>query len=176
MRVSRLLLCLCAMVLVAAGTSAQSFVTVYSHDFETYAGREWSRDTRSLTPNLHTTFLGRFGGVPVTLDLVDLPQHCLVRVSFELFIIGSWEGSVGQYAGPDIWDLNAYSRTNCCPVQNLIHATFANCECKYQTYPEDYPYVHNPGWTGADEGRCIDATNYDLQNPSDNCSAVFRNF
>ena len=36
--------------------------------------------------------------------------------------------------------------------------------------------VGGQGWTGTDEGLCIDATNYDLQNPSDNCSAVFRNF
>ena len=36
--------------------------------------------------------------------------------------------------------------------------------------------IGGQGWTGTGEGRCIDATNYDLQNPSDNCAAVFRNF
>jgi prepilin-type N-terminal cleavage/methylation domain-containing protein len=33
------------------------------------------------------------------------------------------------------------------------------------------------GWTATDEGLCITAANdYELQNPSDNCAAVFRNF
>ncbi len=32
------------------------------------------------------------------------------------------------------------------------------------------------GWDAAAEGLCINAGNYELQNPSDNCAAVFRNF
>lgn len=32
------------------------------------------------------------------------------------------------------------------------------------------------GWDATAEGNCIDTGNYDLQDPSDNCAAVFRNF
>ena len=32
------------------------------------------------------------------------------------------------------------------------------------------------GWDAAAEGLCISGTDYELQNPSDNCAAVFRNF
>ena len=32
------------------------------------------------------------------------------------------------------------------------------------------------GWDAAAEGLCITGANYELQNPSDNCAAVFRNF
>ena len=37
--------------------------------------------------------------------------------------------------------------------------------------------VGGANWDATDEGLCITATNtYELQNPSDNCAAVFRNF
>jgi len=37
--------------------------------------------------------------------------------------------------------------------------------------------IGGAGWTNADSGLCITgANNYELQNPSDNCAAVFRNF
>ncbi len=32
------------------------------------------------------------------------------------------------------------------------------------------------GWDATDLGLCITGGNYELQNPGDNCAAVFRNF
>jgi hypothetical protein len=151
MRTIRLVAVFLLVGCAAATVSAQSGVTVYSHDFQTPVGPEWSKTIRSTTPVGNRVFLGRFGGEPVALDLDPLPEHCSVTVSFELFIIGEWEGSVGYGAGPDVFDVNASTPGDCCPVQNLEHTTFANCECKFQAYPDTYPDVHLPGLTGADE-------------------------
>ncbi len=158
MKGTRLLLCVAALVLGVSLASAQGLVTVYENDFETPVGPEWSSYLRETTPWGLRTFLGRFSGEPVSLDLVSLPDHCTVTVSFELFIIDSWEGSVGYYAGADLWDLNAATPSTACPVENLLHATFANCECRYQSYPNTYPDVHHPGYTGADE---VDTLGYE---------------
>ncbi|MCD4749929.1 MAG: hypothetical protein K8R59_11195 [Thermoanaerobaculales bacterium] len=140
-------------VIVLAGVpaGAQALSTVYSHDFDTPVGSEWSNNLRTTTPNAARTFLGRFSGENVTLNLVALPEHCAVTVTFDLLIINSWEGSVGYHAGPDIWDLNASVPSDCCPVQNLEHTTFANCSCRYQAFPDRYPHAYNPGLTAADE-------------------------
>ena len=141
----------------AAPVAAQTLVTVYEHDFETAPGNEWSNRNRGYTPIGDRAYLGPFGGQPVWLDLYDLPDHCAVTVSVELFVIGSWEGSVGYNAGPDVWDMNASTPGDCCPVENLLHTTFANCDCRYQAYPDTYPGIHHPGLTGADE---IDTLGY----------------
>lgn len=138
-------------LLAASSLGAQSLTTVYSHDFDSPVGWEWSTNTRTTTPNLERTFLGRFAGEAVLLNLTDLPEHCSVTISFDLLIIDSWEGSTGYYSGPDVWDLNASVPGDDCPVENLLHTTFANCSCGYQAYPDTFPNVYHPGLTGADE-------------------------
>ena len=149
MKATRLLPVLLVFIAAVPMATAQSHMTVYSHDFQTPVGPEWSQGDRTTSPNLTRTFLGRFGGEPVDLLLVGLPDHCSVTVTFELLVIGSWEGSVGHDAGADIFDVNAATPGDCCPVENLLHTTFANCNCRFQAYPETYPDVHLPGLTGA---------------------------
>jgi len=126
-------------------------ITVYEHDFDSPVGYEWSEGSRSTTPNHARTFLGEFSGENVVLNLELLPDHCSVTVSFDLLIIGSWEGSTGYFAGPDTFDVDASVPGDCCPVKNLLHASFANCSCRYQSYPDTYPNVYHPGLTGAEE-------------------------
>lgn len=138
-------------LLVGIPAGAQNLETIYENDFDTPVGLEWSHDLRNTTPNATRTFLGRFSDDNVLLNLLFLPDHCAVTVSFDLLVIGTWEGSVGYFAGPDIWDLNASVPGDCCPVQNLLHTTFAHCECQYQAYPDTFPHAYNPGTTGADE-------------------------
>jgi hypothetical protein len=160
MRISRLLTFLVIAALAVPVASAQSMVTVYAHDFESAVGPEWSKYLRSTTPVGSRTFLGEFTGEPVWLELHDLPDHCRVTVSFELFIINSWEGSLGWNAGPDVWDLNVSSGPpSQCPLENLLHTSFANCECDYQAYPSAFPGVYNPGLTDADE---VNTLGYDV--------------
>jgi len=138
-------------LLIFGLSSASAQMTVYEHDFDTPVGPEWSKNLRTTTPNLARIFLGRFAGENVRLNLDALPEHCSVTVSFDLLIIGSWEGSTGYFAGPDTWDLDASVPGECCPSENLLHASFANCSCRYQSYPDTYPNVYHPGLTGAEE-------------------------
>jgi hypothetical protein len=149
MKTTRLAAAILVTVWAATAVFAQSGTVVYSNDFDLPVGNEWSDNRRAATPVGNDQFLGRFGGEPVALDLVDLPAHCSITVSFELYVIGSWEGSVGVDAGADIFDVNASVPGDCCPVENLLHTTFANCDCKFQAYPDTYPNVHRPGLTGA---------------------------
>lgn len=160
MRMSRLLSFLMIAALAVPVASAQSLVTVYSNDFEGTIGQEWSKRVRSTTPIGNRHFLGEFTGEPVWLALDDLPEHCRVTVRFELFVINSWEGSLGWNAGPDVWDLNVSSGPpSQCPLENLLHTSFANCVCDYQAYPATFPEVYNPGLTDANE---VNTLGYDV--------------
>lgn len=150
MKVTTLVLSI-AGVLLAPMVGAQALQTVYSHDFEIGVGPEWSHSNRTTSPDLERTFLGRFSAHNVQLDLVDLPEHCAVTVEFDLLVIGEWDGSVGYAAGPDIWDLNVAVPSDCCPSDNLLHTTFATCDCTMQAYPDTHPNALNPGFTGAEE-------------------------
>jgi len=164
MRTTRLATVLVISMWAATSAFGQSGTIVYENDFDLPVGREWSDDRRASTPIGNDQYLGRFGGEPVALDLVDLPEHCAVTVSFELYVIGSWDGSVGSRAGADVFDVNASVPGDCCPVENLLHTTFANCDCKFQAYPDTYPNVHRPGLTGAAE---IGSLGYDADSVYD---------
>ena len=106
--------------------------------------------TNVESPNHAQRFIGEFGGpqigVPsdsgynhtrveqtVSLALHDLPPHTKLKVSFDLYILRSWDGLSPAY-GPDGWSLGiAGGRT-------LFATTFSNnpkskTEGSYQDYP-----------------------------------------
>jgi hypothetical protein len=83
--------------------------TVYSNSFETSAGEEWSSATRDTTPS-GRHFLGQFvnnthlsltlgTGSPVFPE--GLAPHDMASISFNLFIIYSWDGALNG----DKWSL-----------------------------------------------------------------------
>jgi hypothetical protein len=128
-------------------------VVIYSNDFEGTVGPEWSNISTDVTPIGARHFLGQFGSVSVdqavTLTLSNIPPHTGITVSFDLFIIASWDGH-GIDVGPDIWDLTAVG------VTNLLHTTFSNVQdCfpgdRHQDYPGTYPGSDFPERTGASE-------------------------
>lgn len=97
-------------------------------------------------------FHGPFENQPVSLTLDHLPVHRWVRVTFDLYIIGSWDGSSPVW-GPDFWSLCVRGQAR------LIHATF--CGWGYagndeQSYPDDYPQAIHPAWTGVAERNVVD--------------------
>jgi hypothetical protein len=112
----------------------------------------------STTPS-GLTFLGEYGNQEITITLKGLPAHSRVTVSFDLFILRSWDGNQvywpAQFAqispqsalgqiGPDIWRLTANAQT-------LLNTTFANWnELGFrQAYPGTYPGGDYPARTGA---------------------------
>ncbi len=145
-----------AIFLVAAATSAAvapaADRTVYSSDFEEEADDRWSARQISTTPVGKRRFLGNFGAEKVTLSLSDLPEHRLVRVSFDLLLIHTWDGSSQTY-GPDVWELSVDRG------QRLVYSSFTNCGFfsvnNAQSFPDNYPCKPHPGWTGAAEKQSL---------------------
>jgi len=103
---------------LAAVRAARADTLVYSNDFESPVGTEWSYPLVSTTPS-GRGFLGEFVATPVTLSLKGLDTHASIKVEFELFIIQSWDGGLDR-AGPDIWGMQLVGG----PV--LVQTTFAN--------------------------------------------------
>ncbi len=72
----------------------------------------------------------------------------MIRVSFDLYIIRSWDGnhitSGGSPVGPDLW---RFSVSN----DMLLMTTFSNWSQNYQAYPMAYPNGNLPAFTGASE-------------------------
>lgn len=136
-------------------TSGVARVTVterpwpYVEDFEGPVGQEWSNRKTEVTPVGNRRFLGQFGNNTVTLTLNRLPAHQAVTVSFDLFVIDSWDGNSVE-AGPDTWDLNVGGGPT------LLHTTFSNSAvdgvaAPCQAFPGDFPGDCNPAQSGAVE-------------------------
>lgn len=107
-----------ATILAAAVAANASAETVYYNDFETESsGSEWTSYALSTTPLEKRTFLGQFGNETVGLSLTDLPEHEALRITFDLYIIGSWDGNT--MPGPDEWGLRVAGG------MTLLHTTFA---------------------------------------------------
>ena len=104
---------------------------VYDTGFQgaTAAGSQWSARAASgaaVTPGISTTpvgnrqFLGQFGNTTATLSLAGLPAHDAVTISFDLYVINSWDGSdVLRKWGPDGWSFAIDG-------QSQLSTTFSN--------------------------------------------------
>ena len=137
--------------LLSVGTLSAADLTwnvVYQNDFETAAGPEWSRTDVSATPAGARKFLGEFANDTVVLSLTNLPDHGAVRVSFDLFIIRTWDGNDTRY-GPDIWSFSVVNG----PL--VLRTTFGNAHsltvAAGQAYPGSFPGASYPDRTGAAE-------------------------
>jgi hypothetical protein len=65
---------------------------VYGNDFEGTVGPEWSKTSVDVTPG-GRHFLGQFGNDTLTLTLACLPAHVQATLSFDLYVIRSWDGN-----------------------------------------------------------------------------------
>jgi hypothetical protein len=120
--------------------------TVYTQDFENPVGGEWSNTAREATPVGGREFLGRFGNGTVRLSLNTLPPHSVVTVSFNLFVIQSWDGEgTCNSSGPDLWNFAIPG------VRTLLNTTFANFNGCAQSFPDNFGAGSHPAYTGAAE-------------------------
>ena len=124
------------------------------------AGRQSVTNVDS--PNGTQRFLGEFGGPKilagppydpqhfirvdesVTLTLKDLKPHSQATVSFDLYILKSWDGNNPNY-GPDRWSLKVEGGST------LLDTTFSN-NFKTGTYDlslQNYPRANSPPQAGA---------------------------
>jgi len=135
---------MCSFVDGHVDTSDRISGFTYTNDFEKPVGAEWSTVKRSTTPTGGRQFLGEFNNETVTLALTDLPAHSNLHVSFDLFIIGTWDGN----ASPgDIWALHVGGGP---VVMNTTFSLFTP-PGQNQAYPDSFPGGNNPLRTGAVE-------------------------
>jgi hypothetical protein len=111
--------------------------------------------TNCDSPNKAQRFLGEFGGEKIgtaddpgynrtqvdqtiCLSLKDLPTHDAIELSFDLYVLKSWDGNSPQY-GPDRWKLAVAGG----PV--LLETSFSNNhKVETQGSYQDYPSAKSP--------------------------------
>lgn len=125
----------------------------YFNAFDQAPNDEWSNQSVSIAPN-GESFLGEFDNQKVSLKLDELPVHDQVELSFDLYIIRSWDGNGPE--GPDIWNLKVDGE------QTLLNTTFIalSASSRSQAYPDSYPGGVNPPTTGAS---AVNALGYDFR-------------
>jgi uncharacterized repeat protein (TIGR01451 family) len=135
--------------------------TIFEEDFDDDPGSGWTDTgggevTTSTTPS-GRNFLGEFNNQEIMLELNELPQHNYVEVSFDLYILRSWDGGRERFTqsallgpqlppviGPDIWEFAVDEET-------LLSASFANWGEHTQSYPKNFGQGSFPARTGAVE-------------------------
>ena len=128
------------------------------YELDDSPGPEWSSQETETAPN-GEIFLGPFNKDSLALNLDDLPPHSAITISFDLYIIRSWDGnqvqwgstanqiypiSIDEIVGPDIWAFQAGGQT-------LLTTTFSNWGALgfEQAFPDAYPGGSHPAQTGA---------------------------
>jgi hypothetical protein len=133
---------------------ANRFMLVYENDFETPGVDEWSIPWMSQSPS-GRGFLGRFTAEPVQLQLTPgIPDHGRIRLTFDLYIIGSWDGNRSdRNLGPDRWKVAVAGGPT------LLDTSFGNgspSRSPYtQSYPGSYPRDQHPKRTGSVENNTL---------------------
>lgn len=124
---------------------------LYRTDFEGPIGARWSSTSTDVTPIGGRRFLGQFNNETVTLRLAGLAPHSRVKVSFDLYVIRSWDGNDG-----DVFSLGASGSPR------IVQTTFANTG-GLQSFPELLGSGSHPARTGAAES---DSLGYDFYGDS----------
>ena len=95
------------MLLVAAEKQDEAKV-VFEENFDDFSkdlSLAWSPAKTATPPNGKTRFLGEFFNQSVKLTLDKLPEHNTLTISFDLYILLSWDGN-SPINGVDVWGLN----------------------------------------------------------------------
>jgi hypothetical protein len=127
LRIPRTLRLFCFYLLLHFAASSLDAQIVYSNNFEVSVGPRWSLQTREITPVGNRTFLGRFGNSAPALTLTNLAAHTEVELDFDLFIIGTWDGS-SPSNGPDILRVSVENGPT------LLRSSFAPVGSRQQSY------------------------------------------
>ncbi len=118
-------------------------------------GSEWCLPRADVTPG-GSKFLGQFGNETACISLDSLPQHHWVTLSFDLYVIRTWNGNTGlasapaarlpaaaeEAAGPDRFQVAAQD-------VRLLDVTFATWPGELQSYPYSFGQGNFPANTGA---------------------------
>jgi len=109
----------------------------------------WNTTALTVSPGSNllasTTFLGRLGNEEVSLTVPA--GMTKVTVSFDLYIIGTWDGAGMQGYGGDLWQIEV-SR-NGGARENVFHTSFSNQSTKPQHFPRQITEGTSPSGRGA---------------------------
>ncbi|HYV95995.1 MAG TPA: hypothetical protein VE967_00920 [Gemmatimonadaceae bacterium] len=124
-----------------ARVALDAFTPVYTQDFSGPVGAEWSNALESQAP-AGEKFLGEFSTGATELSLAGLAAHDSITVTFDLYIIRSWDGADANW-GTDAFTLTADGAT-------LLNTTFSNNTWDgSQNYPAPLGGATNASQTGA---------------------------
>lgn len=150
------------------------FESYYSNDFETDVDANWSLGSQTISP-LGERYIGRFHNNETELKLTSLPIHTQVRIDFDVYMIGSWDGDNTDF-GPDRWEFRLDGATQ-------VNETFTNVDSPVpftQSYPDGGT---NPPGTGAfeidtlgypDRGDASYHMSFTVNHSADSLTALFR--
>ena len=126
---------------------------VYQIDWEAGKppGEEWTTSGKVMTsPNGKHTFLGGMTDEAVTsLSLKNLPEHKVLTLEVELFIVGTWDGSDSKW-GQDKLNISLADQFV------LLNTTFSNCMANDWTGKQHYP----EDMTGSGNYNCFTGISY----------------
>lgn len=131
----------CSLLLTWAGLTVSSFAEaateeVYKVDWkdEKSAGSEWTTEGKLMTsPNQLRRFLGAITDKSATsLKLDNLPEHEVLTIEVELFLVGTWDGS-NQRWGNDTMTVTLDDK------RVLMNTTFSNCMSNNWSGSQHYP-------------------------------------
>lgn len=123
---------------------------IYSNNFE-------DSDLTNITGGKILSFnnsnvIGNYNNDGFRLNLMDIPDHQYVHISFDLLLHDSWDGNTNglEPDAPDLWIMELNQGLNLQRVDNpKFETTFANgpCDsqlCLYQSFPNPYPFLAPP--------------------------------
>jgi hypothetical protein len=125
---------------VSGSQNAIAYSNLYSNNFETAIGAEFTFSTDSLlnVPTIQTyngqKVLGYLANQQIIFNQASLPTHDFVKVDFDLYIHDSWDGN-DLFVGQDKWKMTVNGN-------NVINTTFSNFAYRTQAYPGNLPTVN----------------------------------
>ncbi|MEM1213056.1 MAG: hypothetical protein AAGI68_12260 [Planctomycetota bacterium] len=136
------------MAVFAAFCTNASAELIFESDFAGEVSPQWTNNTISVSPS-GQRFLGTFGNTGVQLNLTGLPEHSEVRVIYDLYIIGTWDGNnPNPNAGPDIF---SFGISGDVPIINSTFVQWRGSLPFGQSWPGTFPLENNPTRTAASE-------------------------
>lgn len=138
--------------LLIIGLAALPGLTVaqvnYFEDFQGSVGSEWSSSITTDVDGSGRFGLGPFENTTETLTLSGFTVGQVVTLSFDLYLLNTWDGSHPEFGGPDTITVTADGNT-------LLNASFSThpFEAWTQTYSAATPLggPEVPSYTDADE-------------------------
>lgn len=109
---------------------------------------EWQNPIKpDSNENPTKRYLGLFGNQMIKLTLNNLPMHDSVDVTFDMYVVGTWDGNVTTENGPDVFRVLDLT----CDTLYFSTTSFSRMTGANQSYPDRYPAGNHLKETGAIE-------------------------